>query len=241
MKKTFSYDLHVHSCLSPCADDDMTPGNIAGMAAVQGLDVVALTDHNSAKNCPAFFAHAEKFGIIPVAGMELTTAEDIHMLCLFPTLEAAMRFDAVVEESLIKVKNKPRIFGNQYIMNGDDEVAGEVEHLLINATSIDVASAWRMCLDLGGACYPAHIDRDSNGMLAVLGDFPEDVPFAAFELNDKQSYHRLAERLPHLKEKRYVVSSDAHNLWSVSEAENTVVLEGDDKALSLIKYLRGEG
>ncbi|MBQ6789278.1 MAG: PHP domain-containing protein [Clostridia bacterium] len=240
MKKTFSYDLHVHSCLSPCADDDMTPGNIAGMAAVQGLDVVALTDHNSAKNCPAFFAHAEKFGIIPIAGMELTTAEDIHMLCLFPTLEAALKFDAVVEESLIKVKNKPRIFGNQYIMNGDDEVAGEVEHLLINATSIDVASAWRMCLDLGGACYPAHIDRDSNGMLAVLGDFPEDVPFAAFELNDKQSYHSLAERLPHLKEKRYVVSSDAHNLWSVSEAENTVVLDGDDKALSLIKYLRGE-
>ena len=240
MKKTFSYDLHVHSCLSPCADDDMTPGNIAGMAAVQGLDVVALTDHNSAKNCPAFFAHAEKFGIIPIAGMELTTAEDIHMLCLFPTLEAALKFDAVVEESLIKVKNKPRIFGNQYIMNGDDEVAGEVGHLLINATSIDVASAWRMCLDLGGACYPAHIDRDSNGMLAVLGDFPEDVPFAAFELNDKQSYHSLAERLPHLKEKRYVVSSDAHNLWSVSEAENTVVLDGDDKALSLIKYLRGE-
>ena len=240
MKKTFSYDLHVHSCLSPCADDDMTPGNIAGMAAVQGLDVVALTDHNSAKNCPAFFAHAEKFGIIPIAGMELTTAEDIHMLCLFPTLEAALKFDAVVEESLIKVKNKPRIFGNQYIMNGDDEVAGEVGHLLTNATSIDVASAWRMCLDLGGACYPAHIDRDSNGMLAVLGDFPEDVPFAAFELNDKQSYHSLAERLPHLKEKRYVVSSDAHNLWSVSEAENTVVLDGDDKALSLIKYLRGE-
>ena len=241
MKKTFSYDLHVHSCLSPCADDDMTPGNIAGMAAVQGLDVVALTDHNSAKNCPAFFAHAEKFGIIPIAGMELTTAEDIHMLCLFPTLEAALKFDAVVEESLIKVKNKPRIFGNQYIMNVDDEVAGEVGHLLINATSIDVASAWRMCLDLGGACYPAHIDRDSNGMLAVLGDFPEDVPFAAFELNDKQSYHSLAERLPHLKEKRYVVSSDAHNLWSVSEAENTVTLEGDDKVLSLIKYLRGEG
>ena len=78
-------------------------------------------------------------------------------------------------------------------------------------------------------------------MLAVLGDFPEEVPFSAFELNNKQSYHGLAERFPHLKEKRYIVSSDAHNLWSVSEAENTVTLEGDDKVLSLIKYLRGEG
>ena len=241
MKKTFSYDLHVHSCLSPCADDDMTPANIAGMAAVQGLDIVALTDHNSAKNCPAFFHHAEKFGIIPVAGMELSTAEDIHLVCLFPTLEAALKFDDIVAERLFKVKNKPHIFGHQYVMNESDEVTGEEESLLINATSIDVKSAYELCTSLGGACYPAHIDREASGMLAVLGDFPEEVPFSAFELNDKQSYHGLAERLPHLKEKRYIVSSDAHNLWSVSEAENTVTLEGDDKVLSLIKYLRGEG
>ncbi len=240
MKKTFTYDLHVHSCLSPCADDDMTPANIAGMAAIQGLDIVALTDHNSAKNCPPFFHHAKKFGIIPIAGMELTTSEDIHVICLFPTLEAALAFDAVVSESLLKIKNKPQVFGNQYLMNEADEVTGEEEYLLINATSIDIATAWQTCTSMGGACYPAHIDRDSNGMLAVLGDFPEDVPFRAFELNDKQSMAALAERLPHLKEKKYVVSSDAHNLWSVSEAENVLTLEGDDKVLSLIKYLRGE-
>ncbi|MBR5633385.1 MAG: PHP domain-containing protein, partial [Clostridia bacterium] len=100
MKKTFTYDLHVHSCLSPCADDDMTPANIAGMAAVQGLDIVALTDHNSAKNCPAFFHHAKSFGIIPIAGMELSTAEDIHVVCLFPTLEAALQFNDIVAERL---------------------------------------------------------------------------------------------------------------------------------------------
>lgn len=240
MKKTFTYDLHVHSCLSPCADDDMTPANIAGMAAVQGLDIVALTDHNSAKNCPAFFHHAKSFGIIPIAGMELSTAEDIHVVCLFPTLEAALRFDAVVEEKLIKIKNKPHIFGNQYLMNEADEVAGEEESLLINATSIDIKSAYELCTSLGGVCYPAHIDRDSNGILAVLGDFPEEVPFGAFELNDKQSYHELSERLSHLKDKRYVVSSDAHNLWSMSEAENTVILEGEDKVQSLIDHLKHE-
>lgn len=90
----YYYDLHIHSCLSPCADNDMTPCNIAGMAAIKGLNIVALTDHNSTKNCRAFFTAAKRHGIIAVAGMELTTAEDVHIVCLFPTLEAAENFDA---------------------------------------------------------------------------------------------------------------------------------------------------
>ena len=80
----YYYDLHIHSCLSPCADDDNTPNNLAGMGMLAGLGLMALTDHNSAKNCPAFFKAAEKVGIIPVAGMELETSEDVHVVCLFP-------------------------------------------------------------------------------------------------------------------------------------------------------------
>ena len=91
MNKYF-YDLHVHSCLSPCGDDDNTPNNLAGMATLCGLNIVALTDHNTAKNCPAFFEAAKKQGIIPVAGMEVTTSEDIHAVCLFETLEGAMEY-----------------------------------------------------------------------------------------------------------------------------------------------------
>ena len=81
--KKYYYDLHIHSCLSPCGDDDMTPNNIAGMGVVAKLDIMALTDHNSCLNCPAFFKTAQANGIVPVAGMELTTAEDIHLVCLF--------------------------------------------------------------------------------------------------------------------------------------------------------------
>lgn len=244
MTKYF-YDLHIHSCLSPCGDDDMTPANIAGMAVVQGLGVAALTDHNTCKNCPAFFAHAKRHGIVPIAGMELTTAEDIHMLCLFPTLDAAMEFDRIVEERLIKVKNKPAIFGNQLIMDENDEIVGEAEHLLINATTFDVESAYETVHCLGGACYPAHIDRESGGMVAILGDVPADVPFGSFELNFKDSYGEYAERFPHLKEKNFVVSSDAHNLWSISEAENFLMIDDEPYssgrvAAELIKYLRGE-
>ena len=89
----FYYDFHVHSCLSPCADNDSTPSNLVGMASVSGLDIVALTDHNSVRNCPAFFEVAERFGVVAIAGMELTTSEDIHAVCLFETLESALDFE----------------------------------------------------------------------------------------------------------------------------------------------------
>ena len=127
----YYYDLHIHSCLSPCSDDDMTPNNIAGMAALKGLQIVALTDHNTCKNCPAFFAACKRQGIIPVAGMELSTAEDIHLVCLFEELDAAMRFDAVINTHLMNIKNKPEIFGDQFILDSDDEIIGNEEKLLI--------------------------------------------------------------------------------------------------------------
>ena len=242
---SFFYDLHVHSCLSPCGDDDMTPANIAGMAALNGLNVVALTDHNTSKNCPAFFAHAKRYGIVPVAGMELTSAEDIHVICLFPTLEAAMDFDGYVDERRIRVPNRKEIFGNQIIMNEDDEPSGEEQDLLINATTIDIESAFDEVTRRGGACYPAHVDRASGGMIAMLGDMPDAPDYPCFELNDKTSYGDYVERYPKLRGKRFIVSSDAHYLWNISRAENSI--EIDDEPYSsgrvregLIKYLRGE-
>ena len=96
----YYYDFHIHSCLSPCGDDDMTPANIVGTATLAGLNIVALTDHNTAKNCPAFFKFAKKCGIVAVAGMELTTSEDIHIICLFEKLDDAMSFDKEIEKHI---------------------------------------------------------------------------------------------------------------------------------------------
>lgn len=240
----YYYDLHIHSCLSPCADDDMTPANIAGMASIQGLTLLALTDHNSCDNCPAFFAHCKRYGIVPVAGMELTTAEDIHLLCLFPTLDSAMSFGDEVKNHLIKVANRPEIFGNQFVMDENDEVKSEYEYLLINATDLDIESASKLVDSFGGVSYPAHIDRESNGIVSVLGTFPESPEFSAFELNDKSSLDEYRKNYGILNSKRYVVSSDAHHLWCISEAENEVAL--DDEPYSsqrvreaLIAYLKG--
>ena len=114
------YDLHIHSCLSPCGDNDMTPANIAGMAHVKGLDIIALTDHNACRNAPYVMKAAQAYGITVIPGMELTTSEEAHVVCLFPDIEAALAFDAFVYERLQKVENRKDIFGDQLIMNEEE-------------------------------------------------------------------------------------------------------------------------
>ena len=189
----YYYDLHIHSCLSPCGDDDATPASIAGIAALNGLQIAALTDHNTTANCPAFFEAARAYGVIPIAGMELTTAEDIHVICLFPTLDAAKDFDREVSARRIRIRNKPAVFGNQLIMNADDEVIGEELDLLINATMLSLEEAYTLAFSHGGACYPAHIDRPSNGMISVLGSFPDSPAYGAYELNQADSEAEYCE------------------------------------------------
>lgn len=230
----YYYDLHVHSCLSPCADDDMTPANIAGMASLKGLTLLALTDHNSCRNCPAFFDACKAFGIVPVAGMELTTAEDIHLIVLFPTLNRAMDFDQEIHRRIIPVKNRPEIFGNQWIVDSDDNILSEEEILLINATDLDVTSALETVRRYGGAVYPAHIDRPSNGMIAVLGSVPSEYGFPCVEFNDPTQREAILTR-EGLTDCISLCSSDAHDLGSINEAEHFIDLEDEPYSSALVR------
>ena len=240
----YYYDLHIHSCLSPCADNDNTPNNIAGMAVLAGLNIVALTDHNTAKNCPAFFAAARQQGIIPVAGMELTTAEDIHAVCLFEELEDALAFDEFLQSRRTLIPNRTDIFGDQLIMNEKDEVTGTEPHFLSNATSVSIEEAPALVRQYRGVCYPAHIDREANGIIAALGVFPETLDCSCAEVRDVEKLPQLLEEFPVLKEKQIVVSSDAHYLWDIRD--KAAYFELDDEPYSgakirheLFKRLRG--
>lgn len=206
------YDLHMHSCLSPCGDADMTPANIAGMASLNGVRVAALTDHNTCLNCPAFFAACRYYGVVPIAGMELTTAEEIHMVCLFDTLEAALEFDGFVAAHRMKVRNRPEIFGEQIIMDEDDRVVGQIEELLIPATSLGLSSAVHEVHRHGGVIFPAHIDKQANSLLGILGDFPEQPRFTAVELHDPAHLEEYRKRYPMLETLPILVDSDAHML-----------------------------
>ena len=244
--KKYYYDLHVHSCLSPCGDDDSTPSNIAGMASLSELDVVALTDHNTSKNCPAFFAAARNYGIIPIAGMELTSAEDIHVVCLFETLEDALKFDEFVHTKRILIKNRPEFFGEQLILNENEEIVGKEEFLLSNATSLSFDEILPEVKKFGGIAYPAHIDRDANGLIAILGSIPEDTEYKLFELNDRARAEEFSS-LYKIPKENFIISSDAHQLESIRDKENYFLLpEGEEgevvKALfaRLRKKLFGE-
>lgn len=231
MQKLY-YDLHIHSCLSPCGDNDMTVNNIAGMGKLAGLDIMALTDHNSTKNLPAFFTACEKYGIVALGGMELTTAEEVHIVCLFSTLEDALAFGEAVDERRIKIKNRQDIFGEQIILNEDDEQIGIEEHLLINATTISIDEAYELVKSFNGICYPAHIDRESNGIIAMLGVFPESPDFKTVEIYDKSKQEALENRFEILKHKKKIYCSDAHYLEKIRDKENYFEFEdnlSDDK------------
>ena len=222
--KKYYYDLHVHSCLSPCGDDDNTPNNIAGMAKLCGLDIIALTDHNSTKNCPAFFKACEKYGLLPIAGMELTTSEDIHVVCLFERLQDARSFDEFIDEGRLKIKNKPDIFGHQYVLDDEDNPIGEVDELLINASSLSISDVYETVVRFGGICFPAHIDKLSNGIISILGTLPGDNDFNYFELHDKTRVEEFSH-LYGIPEDRFIISSDAHYLTDIKDADNFFVLE----------------
>lgn len=221
--KRYYYDLHIHSCLSPCGDVDNTPCNIAGMASLCGLDIVALCDHNSTRNCPAFFEAAKRYGIVPIAGMELTTSEDIHVVCLFKTLESVETFNKEIDTYKFPLKNRPEIFGFQQVLDGNDNVIDEEENLLINATSLSVEDVPKIVSKYGGICYPAHIDRTSNGIISVLGTFPEKSDFKCVEFYDAKNRDEYVKKYS-LQDKKIIVSSDAHYLTQIKDKENYFLL-----------------
>ena len=230
----YYYDLHVHSCLSPCGDNDNTPNNLVGMAVLNGLQIMALTDHNTCRNCPAFFEAAKKQGIIPIPGMELTTAEDIHMVCLFPDLDSALAFDAEIGTRRIRIPNRPAVFGDQLVMNGEDEVIDTEPDLLSNATTVTVEEAPALAERFGGVCYPAHIDRESNGIIATLGMMPVGVHFSTVEFHDGGKEAAYRERYD-LADSRAVIGSDAHCLWDVAEAEHWLDIPDEPYSSALVR------
>ncbi len=207
-------DLHIHSCLSPCADDDMTPANICGMAHIKGLDAIAVTDHNTARNLPYVKEAADYYKLILLPGMEVTTREEVHLLGYFPTVEDAMEAGEVFSSHLPKMPNRPKFFGNQFIMNTDDEVVGEETRMLIGATDLDLTECTEIIRKRGGVAIPAHINRGSNGLLVNLGLMPVEPQFPVVEVTRHMDIHPAI-----LKGRKVLYSSDAHQLGSIMEAE----------------------
>ena len=242
MKRLY-FDLHNHSCLSPCADNDMTPNNLAALAVLAKIDIMALTDHNSSRNCPAFFKAAQEYGIVPVAGMELTTSEDIHVVCLFEDINDALDFDKEVYSHLYKVKNRPDIYGDQLICGENDEVVGTEEYLISNATDISYDDVPALVSGFNGICFPAHVDREANSVIETLGTFPEFPDFSCVEMYDINKREELEKKYPALKGKLVISGSDAHFIHAVRDASMYFEVPDsaeteDEKRRLLFEYLK---
>jgi len=225
-------DLHIHSCLSPCADEDMTPASICGMAHLKGLDAIAVTDHNSARNLPYVKEAADYYGLILLPGLEITTREEVHMLGYFPTVEQAVEAGEFFSSHLPPIKNKPELFGTQFVMNTDDEVQAVEERMLIGATDLPLEECAAYVINNGGLAVPAHINRGSSGLLINLGFMPFEPEFPVVET---ARHLPLDERA--VKGRMQLHSSDAHQLGNILERE--FFLETDGKILDdILKALK---
>ena len=213
-------DLHIHSCLSPCGDDESTPANICGMAKIKGLDIIAVCDHNTCRNLPAVKECCDAYGLLLLPGMELTTQEEVHMLCYFQDVETALVFSDEVKKHLPQKKNNPKFFGHQYVMDSDDNILAEEDALLIGATDLPLREAAALCRAFSGVPVPAHINRGSNGLLINQGFMPEEPSFSAVEV-----WRMLPCDEKILAGRHVLHSSDAHYLGDIQEREHALRLE----------------
>lgn len=211
------YDLHIHSCLSPCGSDDMTPNNLVHMAALAGLNVIAVADHNTTKNASAAWKVGQECGVLVVPAMELTTKEDIHVLCLLPTLEAAEEFRCYVYERLPQRKNRPKAFGNQLVLDENDSLVEEESQLLAFGSSIGIYEVKELVETFGGLAIPAHIDRASYSLLGVMGLVDKAMGFSVYEVTPACDTEELMKK--HGFSGSFIRSSDAHDLTAIRDGE----------------------
>lgn len=222
----YYYDLHIHSALSPCGDEDMTPNNIVNMSLLNGLDIIALSDHNTCKNVRAVSEVARRAGILFIPAMELETAEEIHVLCLFPSVDAAELFEReIVSPALPDIANNESIFGRQQILDENDNETGTDGRYLINATSLTIDSVGVLAARYGAAAVPAHIDKRQKACsrcwawltgawvimsLSCLQTLPDNFSETHFSLKG-MGY-------------RYLYNSDAHYLAGIAERGGKIFL-----------------
>ena len=220
------YDFHIHSALSPCGDADMSPNNIVGMAKISGLDAISVSDHNTVGNLRAVMEVGSQLGIKVVPGMEVETEEEVHILTLYPDIDAAEYVAAEVYKLLPNVQNKPEIFGEQCFMDSDDNIIGYEDKLLLSAAAMSIETLFETVKSVGGLFIPAHVDRHSYSILTNLGFMPDNIDIKYIELSKRvEDVKSYIESRPQLAKYNLFRNSDAHYLQDISQKENYLEIE----------------
>jgi PHP family Zn ribbon phosphoesterase len=224
MLKEFHADLHIHTCLSPCASLDLSPRRIIERALEERLDLIAITDHNAARNVPAILQQAEKSGVKILPGMEVQSREEIHILTLFPDWPSLHSWEVVVREHLPAIRNDPEFFGDQPVVDAEGNILEFEERLLINSIDYSLKEIRDQILQRGGLFIPAHFDKDSLSLVSQLGFVPFDLEPDALEMGRKtQAALPKDPRDPSGAIPR-VVCSDAHQAEDIGRARTVFLL-----------------
>ncbi|MCD6362671.1 MAG: PHP domain-containing protein [Synergistetes bacterium] len=230
-------DLHIHTVLSACADWEMTPKNIVKRAKEMDIKIIAITDHNTAKNVKACIKVGRKEGILVIPGIEVQTKEEVHMVALFPSEENVEGFERWLKDRLPRAKNDEGLFGIQVVVDEEDNVIEIDERLLQVSAKVSVEDVALKAKECGGIAYPAHMDREYGGIISVLGFIPPDLPFKVGEITYHADLTSLLRKHPELRDYVILVSSDAHFLSSIKGARTAVDLVEISPA-SLIKAIQ---
>jgi len=209
--KTYRAELHIHTVLSPCAAVEMIPPIIVATALQDGIDLIAITDHNHTANIAAVQKAAEGTGLIVLPGIELQTKEEVHSLCLFDTLEQSQAFQTILSAHLPPLKNNVEFFGEQFVVDYSGDFIRREEQLLIISCDLSLTQAFEIITDLGGLLIPAHIERVKFGLLPVLGLVPTDIPLTALEISRHITPAQAIQQYPQLKQYQLIRGGDVHH------------------------------
>jgi hypothetical protein len=224
MPRRYQADLHLHTCLSPCADLSMGPRAIVERARERGLDVIGISDHNSTENSAAVRNAARDRNLTVLPGMEVTSREEVHILALFDAVDHALELQAMVYEHL-PGENDPEVFGMQVMVNEDHDVLGFNPRLLAGATDLSVERVVDCIHELEGLAIASHVDRESFGLLGQLGFIPPDLPLDALELSPHTSDEEARRRFPSCARFPLVRFSDAHFLDDIGKVSTSFLLD----------------
>jgi len=214
MLRQYQADLHVHTCLSPCADDDMKPHAIVNQAKKKGLDIVAICDHNSTKNVEAVQLAAKQEDLTVIGGMEVCSQEEVHILGLFDGPESLKQMQTIIDKNLTG-ENNPEFFGDQHLCDEHDEIVGREMKLLIGAVKLTVEQIVDSIHSLGGLAIASHVDREYFSIYSQLGFIPEGLPLDALEISQLHSKAEIKKKFPQTENFVLVSSSDAHQLDNI--------------------------
>ncbi|SCL84075.1 PHP domain-containing protein [Sporanaerobacter sp. PP17-6a] len=234
----YSFDMHIHSSLSPCASDDMTPNNIVNMAYIKKLNIISITDHNSMINVSSAEKIAYKRGILLIPGMEVNTKEEVHILCYFRNIEEGLEFGKLIYDSIPDIKNAEKFFGQQLALDEEDSVIYREEKLLTSASSYSIDEIDKLVKKYNGIIVPAHIDRKSYSILSVLGFIPKNLDISTVEISSECN-EEMIEKMNIKGIYNIITNSDAHDLWQINEAENFMELSSLNLN-EVFRYLRNE-